>query len=281
MLNAAKFNTPISPTWCPGCGNYGIWAAFKQALFELGLEPEQVLVVYDIGCAGNGTNFTRTYAFHSLHGRTLPVAVGAKLGNKNLKIIAISGDGGAYGEGIQHLIHTARYNLDITYIISNNQRFSLTTGQASPTTLKEIKTKTTPFGEIKKPINPLLLSLDAGATFVARGFAGEQQHLTQLIKQAIQHSGFSHLDILQPCVSFNKQNSYEWYRTVIYRLEQHKYKADNLERARQKAEEFAKDGKMPIGIFYKEERPTYESQLPQLADEPLYKKSLDDINCFE
>ena len=277
---ASKFNTSISPTWCPGCGNFGVWAGLKQALLELGLEPYQVLIVYDIGCAGNGANFIRTYAFHSLHGRTLPVAVGAKLGNKNLTVIAVSGDGGCYGEGIQHLIHSARYNVDITVLVSNNQRFSLTTGQASPTTAEEIITKTTPFGEIKKPINPLLLSLDAGASFVARGFAGDQGHLKELIKQAIEHRGFSHLDILQPCVSFNKENTYEWYRSTVYKLEEHRYKSNNKNKAVEKAGESGLAGKLPIGVLYKEEGKTYGDFIPQLEKEPLFKKNLDKINCF-
>jgi len=278
---AAKFNTPISPTWCPGCGNYGIWTSLKTALFELGLEPHQVLITYDIGCCGNGADFTRTYAFHSLHGRAIPPAVGAKMGNKDLTVIAIIGDGGAYGEGIQHLIHSARYNVDITVLVPNNQRFSLTTGQASPTTAKKIVTKTTPFGEIKLPVNPLLLSLDSGASFVARGFAGEGKHLTDLIKAAINHKGFSHLDVLQPCVSFNKENTNEWYKKVVYKLDGHKYKSDDLNKARDKAEEFDQSGKMSIGVFYQEERPTYESQIPQLEKEPLYKKNLEGINCFK
>jgi 2-oxoglutarate ferredoxin oxidoreductase subunit beta len=267
---AEKFNTPVCPTWCPGCGNFGIWAALKQALFELNLEPYQVLIVYDIGCAGNGTNFTKTYAFHSLHGRTLPVAVGAKLGNKDLVVIAIAGDGGAYSEGIQHLLHTARYNVNLTHLVTNNQRFSLTTGQATPTTSSGAVTKTTPFGEIKMTLNPLLLLIDSGASFVARGFAGDIKHLTELIKQGIQHKGFAQIDILQPCVSFNKQNSYEWYKSVIYKLEEHKYKTDDKIRAREKAGEFEKTGKMPIGVFYEEKREVYEEQIPQLKGESLY-----------
>jgi len=280
VVSAAKFNTSISPTWCPGCGNYGIWAALKQALFELNLEPHQVLISYDIGCCGNGANFTRTYAFHSLHGRAIPPAVGAKLGNKNLVVIAVIGDGGAYGEGIQHLIHSARYNVDITVLVHNNQRFSLTTGQATATTPSKTVTPTTPFGEIKKPINPLLLSLDSGASFVARGFANDGQHLAELIKAAVKHQGFSHVDILQPCVSFNKENTNEWYRSVIYKLDSHKYKADNLLRAKEKAEEFEQNGKLPIGILYQQERETYESQIPQLAGEPLCQQSLEGIDCL-
>ena len=279
--SAAKFNTPIKPTWCPGCGNFGIWNALKTALFDLGLEPHEVFMVYDIGCFGNGANFLKTYACHSLHGRTLPVAVGAKLGNRDLKVIAMGGDGGSYGEGIQHLIHTARYNVDITYIVADNQRFSLTTGQASPITKQGVITKTTPFGEIKKPINPLLLSLNAGASLVARGFAGDQKHLTEILKQAMKHKGFSHVDILQPCVSFNPENTAEWYREVVYKLDEHKYNPSDKEGALVKVEEFEQSGKMPIGIIYEEKRETYSDQIPQLKEELLFQRSLNNINCLE
>lgn len=281
MADKGKFNTCVDPTWCPGCGNFGIWAALKGALAELKLEPHQVLVVYDIGCAGNGTNFTKTYAFHSLHGRTLPVAVGAKLGNKDLVVIAIAGDGGAYSEGLQHLVHTARYNVNVSYLVTNNQRFSLTTGQSAPTTGKKVVTKSTPFGEVKTTLNPLLLSMDSGASFVARGFAGDLAHLTKLIKGAIEHQGFSHVDILQPCVSFNKENSAEWYRSVVYKLEEHKYQGDDLVRAREKAEEFEREAKMPMGVFYEDKKESYESLFPQLKGEVLAKRSLGEIDCFK
>ncbi len=269
-----KFNTKVMPTWCPGCGNFGIWQALKQALLELELEPHQVLLVYDIGCFGNGANFTKTYAFHSLHGRTLPVALGAKIANKDLKVIALAGDGGAYGEGIQHFLHTARYNVDITFIVADNQRFSLTAGQASPVTREGTITKTTPFGEIKRALNPLVMSLEAGASFVARGFAGDPIHLTGLIKAAIAHKGFAHVDVLQPCVSFNKENTYEWYRSVVYKLEEHKYLASDQNDALVKAKEFEVTGKMPVGLFFKEERETYEDRLPQLEGEAWAKREL-------
>ncbi|OIO16296.1 2-oxoacid ferredoxin oxidoreductase [Candidatus Kuenenbacteria bacterium CG11_big_fil_rev_8_21_14_0_20_37_9] len=276
-----KFNTAVSPTWCPGCGNYGIWQALKTALFELRLETHQVFISYDIGCFGNGCNFTKTYAFHSLHGRALPPAAGAKLGNKNLTVLALSGDGGAYGEGIQHLIHSARYNIDVAYLVANNQRFSLTAGQASPTTRANAKTPTTPFGEIKQPINSLLLSLMSGTTFLARGFAGDQKHLAEIIKQAIEHKGFAHIDILQPCVTFNKENSYEWYKNVIYKLEEHKYNPSDRKKAIEKTQEFELENKMPIGVIYKEDRKTYEEQIPQLEEESLCYQKLDKINSLQ
>lgn len=261
-----KFNTKVMPTWCPGCGNFGIWAALKKALLDLGLEPHRVLMTYDIGCFGNGANFFKTYGFHSLHGRALPPAVGAKIFNRKLTVMALAGDGGAYGEGLQHFIHAARYNVDVTFLVANNQRFSLTTGQASPTTKKGIITKTTPWGEIKTPLNPLALAIESGAGLVARGFAGDIVHLTEIIKVAIEHKGFSHVDILQPCVSFNPEQSYEWYRGVIYKLEEHKYIPDDKRRALEKAWEFEESGKMPTGIFYKEEKESYEEELQKVKN---------------
>lgn len=281
-LGSAKFNTLIKPTWCPGCGNYGIWTALKNALFELELEPHQVLISYDIGCFSNGTNFTNTYALHSLHGRAIPPAEGAKMANKDLVVLALAGDGGAYGEGVQHFLHAARYNIDITYIVANNQRFSLTTGQSSPTTEKGDKTKTAPWGEIKKPLNPLALSLEAGASLVGRGFAGDIPHLTGLIKAAIEHKGFSHVDILQPCVTFNKLNTYEWFRERVYKLDEHKYKADDRMRAWEKVNEYERGGKLPIGILWEEERETYIEGIPQVgeSDEPLYKRELGTLDVL-
>ncbi len=279
--NAGKFNTNVKPTWCPGCGNFGIWAALKQALLELSLEPHSVVITYDIGCSSNGANFTKTYAFHSLHGRAIPPAEGVKIANHNLVVIALAGDGGAYGEGIQHLVHAARYNMDIVYLVANNQRFSLTTGQSSPTTLQKDKTKSTPFGEIKKPINPIALSLSAGSSFVARGFAGDIKHLTMLIKQAIEHKGFAHIDILQPCVTFNKLNTNDWFKQRIYKLEEHKYKVNDFSKAQSKVYEFERSGNLPIGLIYQEKRKTYVQNFPQLQDKPLVNQDLENIDCFK
>jgi 2-oxoglutarate ferredoxin oxidoreductase subunit beta len=179
-------------------------------------------------------------------------------------VIALAGDGGAYGEGLQHFIHAARYNVDMTFLVANNQRFSLTAGQASPTTRKKTVTKTTPWGEIKTPLNPLALAIESGASFVARGFAGDIVHLAGVIRAAIEHKGFAHVDILQPCVSFNKENTHEWYKSVVYKLEEHKYVPDDKKRALEKAWEFEASGKIPIGIFYQEGKERYEEELARI-----------------
>jgi 2-oxoglutarate ferredoxin oxidoreductase subunit beta len=271
MATEKDFLTLNQPTWCPGCGNFGIWTAIRQALAELGLEPHQVVMVFDIGCCGNGANYYNLYGFHSLHGRPLPVAYATKLANHELTVIAISGDGGGYGEGGNHFLHTCRGNVDITYIIHNNHRYSLTTGQSSPTSEHGAKTKSTPDGLIEYPLNGLQIAITAGATFVAQAYADEVAHLKELIKKAINHQGFSFLDVLQPCVIFNEKNVREQYRQKVYKLEETDYQSKDKLQSYQKAVETEK---LPIGVLYQETRPTYESQLPQIAKMPLVKQEV-------
>ncbi len=271
MAKETDFMTNVKPTWCPGCGNFGIWTALRQALAELNLEPHQVVMSFDIGCCGNGANWHKLYGFHSLHGRPLPVAYAVKLANHDLKVIAISGDGGGYGEGGNHFIHTCRGNVDLTYIIHNNHRYSLTTGQASPTTEHGEKTKSTPDGLIEYPFCGLQVAITCGATFVAQGYADEVVHLKELFKKAIAHPGFSLVDVLQPCVIFNDKDIREQYKAKVYKLEDPGYKPNDKLSAYKKAGETEK---LPIGILYQEIRPTYESQLPQLAKMPLVKQEI-------
>ena len=198
MANIDKFKTNSEITWCPGCGNFGIFLALKQAFLKLGLNPSDILVVYGIGCHGHMVNYLKTFGFEGLHGRALPVAQGAKLANKNLTVIAIAGDGDQLGEGGNHFLHAGRRNIDITCIIRNNQIYSLTVGQASPTSEKGFKSKSTPLGVIDEPLNPVALAISAGAGFVSRGFSGDVNYLTDLFVQAIEHKGFSVVDVLQP-----------------------------------------------------------------------------------
>ncbi|MFA6254874.1 MAG: thiamine pyrophosphate-dependent enzyme [Patescibacteria group bacterium] len=271
MAKDIDFMTQVKPTWCPGCGNFGIWTALRQALAELNLEPHQVVMSFDIGCCGNGANWHKLYGFHSLHGRPLPVAYAVKLANHDLKVIAISGDGGGYGEGGNHFVHTCRGNVDLTYIIHNNHRYSLTTGQASPTTEHCEKTKSTPDGLIEYPLNGMQVAITAGATFVAQGYADEVVHLKELFKKAIAHPGFSLVDVLQPCVIFNDKDIREQYKAKVYKLDDVGYKPDDKFSAYQKAGETEK---LPIGVIYRSICPTYESQLPQLSKLPLAKQEV-------
>jgi len=265
------FQTKQSPTWCPGCGNFAIWIAMRQALAELGLRPENVLIVYGIGCSGNGTNFTKTYAWHSLHGRALPTAVGAKLANKDLTVIAMAGDGDGYGEGMGHFIHAVRGNADITYVTHDNKVYGLTTGQAAPTADKGYKAKTTPDGIIENAANPMSLALASGGSFVARGFSGKAEHLKETFKAAILHKGFSLVDVFQPCVTFNAINTFKWFFDRIYNLDEDKnYKKSDLGAALQQS--LIWGDRIPYGIFYQAARPSYGDEVVALRGNALVKR---------
>lgn len=271
-LTSESFNTGYLPTWCPGCGDFGIWKSLQGAFAKLGIGPDDGLVVYGIGCHGNMYDWMKMYGFAGLHGRALPVAQGAKLANHTLPVVVVSGDGDCLGEGGNHFIHAAKRNPDLTVIIHDNQVYGLTTGQASPTAKPGFKTKSTPEGATDAPMNPLALALVSGATFVARGFSGDLPGLTALMAEAVTHKGFAVLDVLQPCVTFDKVHTYQWYRQRLYTLESSGYTPTNKALALEKAMEWG--DKIPLGILYKEERPTSEGLEPALSGEPLYKLPL-------
>jgi len=261
----------LKPAWCPGCGNFGILRAMNRALVELEVKPHQVLLVSGIGQAGKLPHYSRGNVFNSLHGRPVPPAIGAKIANSELVVIAVSGDGDAYGEGGNHFLHAARRNHDITYMVHDNQVYGLTKGQASPTSDLGFVTKTTPYGA-SPPINPTAVSIVAGATFVARGYAGDVDHLAELIKRGIQHQGFALIDILQPCVSFNHKNTYSWYRERVYKLGEDYDPNDQLG-AWEKAQEWG--DRIPIGVIYQVASPTFEEQIPALKRQPLVGQKLE------
>ena len=262
----------LQPAWCPGCGNFGILKALNQALVELEIEPHHVLLVSGIGQAGKLPHYTRCNVFNSLHGRPVPSAIGAKIANSDLVVIAVSGDGDGYGEGGNHFIHAARRNHNITYLVHNNQVYGLTKGQASPTSDAGFVTKTTPYGAAN-PVNPVSLAIVSGASFVARGFAGDSEHLASLIKQGITHRGFSLIDILQPCVSFNHRNTYSWYRERVYKLEDESgYDPGDKKAALERAFEWGE--KIPIGIIYMKKLPVYEDQILTLRKGPLVTRGI-------
>ena len=262
----------LKPAWCPGCGNFGILNAVKKALVELNLAPHQVLIVSGIGQAGKLPHYTRCNVFNSLHGRPVPPAIGAKIANPELTVIAVSGDGDAYGEGGNHWLHAMRRNHDITYLVHNNQVYGLTKGQASPTSDQGFITKTTPYGA-SPPVNPIALAIAAGASFVARSFAGDVDHLAQVIKMGIKHKGFALIDVLQPCVTFNHQNTFSWYRERVYKLEDEaNYDPGDKLAAFNKAQEWGE--RIPIGVIYQKELPTFEEQIPALKKGPLVKQEI-------
>lgn len=266
-LQKSSFESPHFPTWCPGCGDFGIWAALKNALTALGYSKDETVIVYGIGCSGNMTNFMDVYGFHGLHGRPIPVATGIKLANHKLPVIVIAGDGDTFGEGTNHFLHACRSNADITVIVHDNQIYGLTTGQTSPTSEQGTVSKTTPLGSAERPLHPLALALTAGATHVSRGFSGDIPFLTTLFQRAIQHKGFSFIDVFQPCVTFNKVNTYAYFRERVVKLQESGAAAPNN---RVKALEQVFDTEhLPIGVFYEEDIPAYHEQLPQLKEKTL------------
>ena len=218
-----------TPAWCPGCGNFGILKAFKDTMVELGIEPHQFTVVSGIGQAGKFPHYLKCNTFNGLHGRTLPVATGIRLSNHEMLVIAVAGDGDCYGEGGNHLIHAMRRNINVKLFVHDNQIYGLTKGQASPTSLEGMITKNQPFGVFSEQLNPIALAVAIDCSFVARGFAGDMEHLKELMKAAILHKGFSLLDILQPCVTFNKINTYEWYKQRVYHVEPEYNPEDRIE----------------------------------------------------
>jgi len=273
-----ELDTGSKCNWCPGCGDHGILLALKQAIFELKLDPEEVMLVSGIGCGSQAPHLVKVYGFHSLHGRAVPVATGMKMANNKMHVIIIGGDGDGYGIGMGHFIHGVRRNFDVTYLVQNNQIYGLTKGQTSPTSDHGFKTKTTPDGAIEPDMHQLSLSIAAGASFVARGFAGDIAHLKELIMAGIQHKGFSHIDILQPCVTLNKINTYQWYQERIYKLGEDFDPRDKAA-ALAKAEEWGE--KIAIGVYYEEDRWTYEDELPMIAEKPLVDHDISGVDISE
>ncbi len=254
------------PAWCPGCGNFSILQTFREAMTELSIEPHRLMVVSGIGQAAKFPHYIRCNAFNGLHGRALPVATGLKLANHDMPVVVTTGDGDCYGEGGNHLLHAMRRNLNIKLFVHDNQVYGLTKGQASPTTQEGTITKNQPFGVFSEQLNPMALAIALDCSFVARGFAGDPVHLKDLMKQAMTHKGFTLLDILQPCVSFNKVNTYAWYKQRAYHLDDSWNPTDRLG-AFAKALEWG--DRIPTGVIYRNNRTIFEERLPILSDKPL------------
>jgi 2-oxoglutarate/2-oxoacid ferredoxin oxidoreductase subunit beta len=266
------------PNWCPGCGDFGIWMAIKQAMTQLDYDQDEYVIVSGIGCGSKMPHWIRTFGLHTLHGRPAPVASGVKLANHKMKVIIVGGDGDGYGIGMGHFIHLMRRNYDVIYLIENNQVYGLTTGQTSPTTDKGTCTISTPHGVLEEPVNPMALAISAGATWVGRSFSGDIQHLAKMIKDGIEHKGTAILDVLQPCVTFNKKNTYQWYQQRVYKLGEGDDQHDVSNKvAAFEASQMWED-RINIGVYYKTLRSTYEDGLPQLKDEALVDQSIDDVD---
>ncbi len=269
MVDVKDYQSPVRPTWCPGCGNFGIWNAVKRALAGAGVAPHEVMIVSGIGCGSKLPDYTRANGFMSLHGRTVPVATGVKLANHGLKVLCTHGDGDAYAEGLGHMLHAARRNIGLVDLVQNNRIYGLTKGQYSPTSDHGRVSKTSPEGAIEDPVNPLALALAAGATFVARSWSGDIPHLSAVIARALQHRGYALIDVLQPCVTFDKGHDYDYYRPRVVNVnEEPGYDPADRVAAFARAQEFGE--RIPIGILYQtEDCPAYEEQVSELKAGPL------------
>ncbi len=268
-------NPTGKPNWCPGCGDFGIEAALKGAMAKMDLDPDKVTFVSGIGCGANMPYWFSTYGAVTLHGRALPFATGAKLANHSQQVVVEGGDGDGYGIGMGHFIHAMRRNANLTYVVGNNTVYGLTKGQISPTAQKGTPSPSTPFGSPDSAINPLAVALSVNCSFVARGYAGNLPHLTNLIKLGMEHKGFSFIDVLQPCVTYDKIHTYAYYQEKCYDLQQAGHDSADRQLAYQKAFE---SEKLPIGIFYQYQGEVYEEAQPQFAKGPLAARNLDNID---
>jgi len=273
-LTIKDFKGKAEPDWCPGCGDFGVLTALKQALVELNIPPHKSMVISGIGCSSNLPGYISTYGMHTLHGRALAVATGAQMANHEMKIIVTGGDGDGYGIGGNHFVHTMRRNVDVTYIVMNNQVYGLTTGQVSPTSMKGMATKSTPFGSVENPINPIPLAIAAGATYVARGYTGQVKHLVELIKGGIQHKGFALIDAFSPCVTFNNENGHDFFKQRTFKLEDRKHDPTDFAAAMKYGYEWGDE--IAIGLFWRRsDLPALDQLEPVLAEGgPLARRPL-------
>lgn len=276
-MDIKDFKSNDEIAWCPGCGNFGILNAVKKTLAKLNKPPKDILLVSGIGQAAKLPHYVKCNCFNGLHGRALPVAAAAKIANRTLTVLVTTGDGDCYGEGGNHLIHNIRRNIDITVMVHDNQIYGLTKGQASPTTDPEYVTKVQTEGVVLDSLHPLEMAIALGAGFVARGYSLDTEHLSWLIGEGIQHKGFSLIDVLQPCVSFNKKNTYEWYSKRVYKVnDEGSFRPEDKMAAYEKAHEWGE--RIPIGIIYRTEKETYEERRGLSQRIPLVEEQIEDID---
>ena len=256
VLTAKDFATSTPAWWCPGCGDFGVIAALKSALAELGLQPKDVAFVSGIGCSGKISGYLHSYAYHGVHGRALPAATAVKLANRDLTVIAAGGDGDGFAIGAGHFLHAVRRNPNLTYIVMDNQTYGLTKGQSSPTSAVGYVTGTSPQGNPDAPLDGIAVALAAGGTFLARGFSAQPKKLVELIKDGIRHPGFSVIQVMSPCVTFNKINTYQWFKDNVYDVDElGDYDPSDRGRA---FNTIMAEGKIALGVLYREMRPTLE-----------------------
>ncbi|MEC0373482.1 2-oxoacid:ferredoxin oxidoreductase subunit beta [Paenibacillus chibensis] len=268
MATFKEFRNNVKPNWCPGCGDFSIQAAIQRAAANSGLEPEQLAVISGIGCSGRISGYIHAYGFHGIHGRSLPIAQGVKLANRDLTVIATGGDGDGFAIGMGHTIHAIRRNINMTYIVMDNQIYGLTKGQTSPRSAEGFVTKSTPQGSVETTLSPLELALSAGATFVAQSFSSDIKQLTALVEEAIKHEGFSIINVFSPCVTFNKVNTYEWFKDNIVPLDTIP-DYDPSSRIAAMTTLMETSG-MVTGLIYQDKnKKAYENLVPGFREEPL------------
>jgi len=268
MATFKDFRNSVKPNWCPGCGDFSVQAAIQRAAANVGIEPHELAVVAGIGCSGRIAGYINSYGFHGIHGRALPIAQGLKMANRDLNVIASGGDGDGFAIGMAHTVHAIRRNIDVTYVVMDNQIYGLTKGQTSPRSAQGFITKSTPGGAIEPSLKPLEVALSAGATFVAQGFSTDIKELTALIEAGIQHKGFSFINVFSPCVTYNKINTYEWFKEHLTKLADIEgYDSQNRELAMQTVME--KEG-LVTGIIYQDlETKSYQEKVPGYSEQPL------------
>lgn len=273
MATAKDFRNKVRPNWCPGCGDFSVQAAIQRAAANLGLEPDDMALISGIGCSGRISGYVNTYGFHGTHGRVLPIAQGVKMANRDLAVIAAGGDGDGFAIGLGHTIHAIRRNIDLTYIVMDNQVYGLTKGQTSPRSETGFKTKSTPEGSVESALSVMEMALTAGGSFIAQGFSTEVKELTSLIEQAVQHKGFSFLNVFSPCVTYNKINTYDWFKGNLVSLKDIEgYDPSNRMQAMQTLMEH---NGFVTGIIYQDKNsPSYQEMAHGYSKEPLINADL-------
>lgn len=273
MATFKDFRNSVKPNWCPGCGDYSVQASIQRAVANLGKEPEEVAMISGIGCSGRISGYINAYGIHSIHGRALPIAQGVKMANRELTVIAAGGDGDGFAIGTNHTIHAIRRNMDITYIVMDNQIYGLTKGQTSPLSDLGFVTKSTPKGSIEPPLSPIQLAISAGATFVAQTMSSDLKGMTNIIEKAIQHKGFSLVVVFSPCVTFNKVNTYDWYKENVKSLSEIEG-YDPHDRISAMRVLMEHDGFVSGLIYQNTERDSYENLVKGFSKDPLVKQDL-------
>ncbi|WP_158738546.1 2-oxoacid:ferredoxin oxidoreductase subunit beta [Alteribacillus sp. YIM 98480] len=281
MATVKDFRNKVKPNWCPGCGDFSIQAAIQRAAANVGLEPHDLALITGIGCSGRISGYINAYGFHGVHGRVLPLAQGVKMANRDLTVVASGGDGDGFAIGMGHTIHSIRRNIDMTYIVMDNQIYGLTKGQTSPRSDAGFKTKSTPDGSIEASLNAMETALTAGATFVAQSFSSDLKELTSLIEQAMNHNGFSLINVFSPCVTFNKVNTYDWFKENLTKLSDlEDYDHTDRNKAMQTLMEH--NGLVTGLIYHEEDTPSYQDKIPGYKSTPLSEDNLElDREKFE